>query len=195
MGGTIAPAGALAEGALVERKSLIGFRAACEQMWGKDGLARVASGLAPDVRERTAGFAPLPKWVQVCDLIAWHHALWDGLAARDERVMTEHMHLTVDRGFGLVKRFLLGMATPRTLAPRVAQLWRDEYSSGQLEANFTESNAVELRLRDHPYVGDPLMRLVIAEVYRYVLSLGRVAHVSKAYGVRDHALVVLLRWQ
>jgi hypothetical protein len=40
----------------------------------------------------------------------------------------------------------------------------------------------------------PLMRLVMAEVYRYVVSLTKVKHVSAAHGIRGAALVVVLRW-
>jgi hypothetical protein len=179
----------------VERKSLIGFRAACEQMWGRAGLEGICDRLPTDVRERTAGLRPLPKWNAVTDLIAWHHAVWDGPAGRDEKVMTQHIHATVDQGFGRVKRFLLGISTPTSLAPRVAALWRDEYSTGTLEATFPEERAVHLTLSDHPFVDDPLMRFVISEVFRYVLSMTRVQRVSVAYGVRESSLVSVLRWE
>ena len=109
--------------------------------------------------------------------------------------MTQHIHATVNRGFGRVKRFLLGISTPRTLAPRVAALWRDEYSTGRLAATFPEEQAVQLTLTDHPFVADPLMRWVIAEVSRYVVSLTRVSHVSVSYGVRGSSLMVTLRWE
>ncbi len=109
--------------------------------------------------------------------------------------MRQHIHATVDQGFGRVKRFLLSMSTPRTLAPRVAALWREEYSTGQLEATFPdEERAVHLTLSDHPYVEDPLMRFVMSEVFRYVLSMTRVIRVSAAYGIRASSLEVVLRW-
>ena len=132
------PSVAPLEGAFVERTSLIGFRAACERLWGPAGYSRICEDLPADVRERTAGIRPLPKWNAVDDLIAWHHAVWSGPAGRDETVMRQHIHATVDQGFGRVKRFLLSMSTPRSLAPRVAALWREEYSTGRLEATFPE---------------------------------------------------------
>jgi hypothetical protein len=97
---------------LVERKSLVGFRAASEQTWGAAGLQAVCNGLPAEVRERTAGLRPLPKWNDVADLIAWHHAVWNGPAARDEKAMIRHIHATVEHGFGRVKRFLLSISTP-----------------------------------------------------------------------------------
>ncbi len=192
---SISPSPLTSEVPLVDRKSLIGFRAACEQMWGPAGLASIVDALPPEVRDRTAGTRPLEKWHAVEDLIAWHRAVWNGPAHRDERVFTQHIHATVDKGFGRVKRFLLSVSTPRSLAPRVAALWRDEYSTGRLVATFPEELAVQLTLSDHPYVDDVLMRFVISEVFRYVMSMTRVKKVSVSYGIRDAALVVGLRWE
>ncbi|HEX3597309.1 MAG TPA: hypothetical protein VHU80_19515 [Polyangiaceae bacterium] len=163
-------------------------------MWGADGYQGVAEMLAPDVRERTASMRPLPDWLPLDDLIAWHVAVWNGPAKRNESVFTEHVHKTVDQGFGKVKRLLLSMATPQTLAPRVVALWDDEYSTGYLEAGAIESRSVTLTLHEHPYVQHQLMRMVIAEVYRYVLSLTKAKGVTAVHTVRDATLVVVLRW-
>lgn len=179
---------------MVHRKSLIGFRAACLQMWGEDGYQRVSSELPNHVRERTAGMRPLPDWILLDDLIAWHQAVWDGPARRNERIMTEHVHATVDQGFGRVKRLLLGVSTPHSLAPRVVALWRDEYSTGKLESSSLEARSIHLTLREHPYVDSQLMRFVIAEVFRYVLSLTQARNVTAVHAVRESALVVVLRW-
>jgi hypothetical protein len=186
---------AVVEKPLVDRKSLIGFRTACEQIWGPAGLAAVRDALPADVRERTGGSRPLDKWNAVDDLIAWHRAAWNGPAHRNERAFTPHIHATVDQGFGRVKRFLLSISTPRSLAPRVAALWRDEYSTGHLRATFPEEGVVQLTLTDHPYVDDPLMRFVISEVFRYVMSMTRVRKVSVAHGIRESSLLVTLRWE
>jgi hypothetical protein len=182
------------DAALVHRKSLIGFRTACEQMWGSAGYESLCRDLPADVRERTAGMRPLPDWILLEDLIAWHLAVWNGPAKRDEEIMTQHIHATVDQGFGRVKRFLLSVSTPHTLAPRVVALWRDEYSTGRLEATSLEARSIHLTLRDHAYVEVPLMRFVITEVFRYIVSLTKVKHVSAVPAVRDSALVVVLHW-
>jgi hypothetical protein len=163
-------------------------------MWGATGYQALCEGLPPDVRDRTAGMRPLPDWIPLDDLIAWHITVWNGPAKRDETLMTKHIQLTVDQGFGRVKRILLGMATPQSLAPRVVALWRDEYSTGRLEATTVERQSVQLALRKHPYVEHALMRFVIAEVFRYVLSLTNVDNVTAVHAVRDGSLVVVLRW-
>ena len=163
-------------------------------MWGATGYQSISELLPPDVRERTASMRPLPNWVPLDDLIAWHLAVWNGPAKRNEAVFTEHVRKTVDQGFGRVKRLLLSMATPQTLAPRVVALWSDEYSTGHLEAGSIERGSITLTLHDHPYVQNPLMRGVISEVFRYVVSLTNVDSVSSVHTVRDGALVVVLRW-
>jgi hypothetical protein len=48
---------AVAEKALVDRKSLIGFRAACEQMWGATGLAAIRDALMTMTRVRKVSVA------------------------------------------------------------------------------------------------------------------------------------------
>ncbi len=179
---------------LVQRKSLIAFRVACELMWGPEGYAAVRSSLPPEVTERTAGMRPLPDWVALDDLIAWHMAVWNGPAQRDEKIMTEHIRTTVDQGFGRVRRALLSMSTPKTLAPRTVSLWHEEFSTGRLEASKVEGRSVQLTLSDHPYVEHSLMRSVISEVFRYVVSLTQVENVTVVHAVRDAKLVVILRW-
>jgi hypothetical protein len=194
MSGSVWPSTSLGEGPQVHRKSLVGFRSACEQLWGKAGYESLCRDLPADVRERTAGMRPLPDWSPLEDLIAWHEAVWNGPAKRDETIMAQLIDGSVDHGFGHVKRFLLSVSTPQSLAPRVVALWREEYSTGRLEASLIEPRSVHLTLHDHPYVAIPLMRMVMAEVYRYVVSLTKVKHVTAAHGVRDEALVVVLRW-
>jgi hypothetical protein len=178
----------------VHRKSLVGFRTACERMWGRTAYENLCRDLPADVCERTAGMRPLPDWNPLEDLIAWHVAVWNGPAQRDEKIMAQLIDGSVDHGFGYVKRFLLSISTPHSLAPRVVALWREEFSTGRLEASLLEPRSVRLTLRDHPYVDIPLMRFVMAEVFRYVVSLTKAKGVSASHAVSDSALVVVLRW-
>jgi hypothetical protein len=181
-------------GSLVHRKSLIGFRSACREMWGDAGYEKISLSLPADVRERTAGMRPLPDWIPLEDLIAWHVAVWNGPARRNEKIMNEHVRATIDQGFGRVKRLLLSVSTPHSLAPRVVDLWRDEYSTGHLDTGRLEERSIHLTLHEHPYVLHPLMRSVITEVFRYVLSLTQAEQVSAVHAVRESTLVVVLRW-
>src|SRR5258708_12343639 len=73
---------------LVHRRSLLGFRAACEAMWGAERLVEVTRGLRHEVRDRTAGMLPLPEWLPVDDLIDWHLAVWNGPAPPHQDVFT-----------------------------------------------------------------------------------------------------------
>lgn len=179
---------------LVRRRSLIGFRTATEQMWGDAGIEAIRGELPEATRERTLGLLPLPEWIPLEDLVAWHLAVWTGPAKRDEPTMTRHAQLTVDQGFGRVKRFMISLLTPELLAARVVSLWRDEYSTGTLEALSVEPQSVQLALTQHAYVEIPLMRYIISEVYRYVLSMTRAENVKVTHSVSEGALLVSLRW-
>jgi hypothetical protein len=109
--------------------------------------------------------------------------------------MTQHARLTVDQGFGRVKRFVISLLTPEALAARVVPLWRDEYSTGRLEAVSVDAHSVQLALSDHAYVEIPLMRYIISEVYRYILSMTRAQNVTVTHALRDTSLLVTLRWE
>jgi hypothetical protein len=102
--------------------------------------------------------------------------------------------VVVDQGFGRVKRFVLSMATPHTLIPRVTAMWKEEYSTGTLTAESDDPRSVTLSLREHPYVDNPLMRFVIAEALRHVVSLTKVKNVTENHSVRERALLMALRW-
>lgn len=180
--------------AQVRRKSLIGFRSACEVMWGKSGIEQICKALPDDVRGRSAGLQPLPEWIPLEDLIAWHVAVWNGPAMQDEATMTRHARVTVDQGFGRVKRVVIAALSPQSLAERVAALWSDEYSTGQLRALSIDQRSVQLALSHHPFVEIALMRNVIAEVYRYILGMTRAKNVSVQHTVREASLIVTLRW-
>ena len=182
------------ERSLVRRKSLVGFRIACELIWGPAGYRAVCADLPPDVSERTSGMRPLPDWVVLDDLIAWNVAVWNVVAKRDEKLMTAQIRTAIDQGYGRVKRGLLALSTPRTLVPRVASLWQDEYSTGRLTATAVEGQRMQLTLRDHPYVEHPLMRFVISEAFRYIVSLSQVEDVTAVHEARNSKLVVVLRW-
>ena len=182
-------------GEFVHRKSLIGFRAAVEAMWGAAGVEVTRLALPDDVRERSAGLLPLPEWIPLEDLVAWHVAVWEGPAAKDRDVMLRHARLTVDQGFGRVKRVVVRALSPHGLASRVATMWRDEYSSGRLNARAVDANAVELELSNHGYVNNPLMRLIIVEVYRYVLSMTGVRSLVESHAVEGSSLLIKLTWE
>ena len=63
-------------------------------------------------------------------------------------------------------------------------------------ATSLEERSVQLILSDHPYVDLPLMRYVIAEVFRYVVGMTqRRGRDRVAMPCASASLVVLLRWE
>jgi hypothetical protein len=90
---------------------------------------------------------------------------------------------------------MISLLTPELLAARVVALWRDDYSTGRLETVSIDAHSVQLMLSDHAYVELPLMRYIISEVYRYILSMTRVPNVTVTHAVRDASLLVTLHWE
>jgi len=163
-------------------------------MWSKAGSDEVARALPQEVRERTAGFVPLPEWLPQGDLIAWHIAVWEGPARQNWESMAQFARLTIDQGFGRVRQLMISALTPAMLAQRVGPLWQEEYTTGTLETLRIDARTVQLKLSDHAYVDIPLMRNVISEAYRHILSMTRARNVRVSHEVRGRALLVSLRW-
>jgi hypothetical protein len=87
--------------------------------------------------------------------------------------------------------------TAQYLAKKLAQLETreastSEYSIGTLTATALQPKSVTLVLRDHPYGEHALMRTIIAEAFRYVLSLTRTKQVSSIHLMSQGDLRVVL---
>ncbi len=179
----------------VHRKNVLGFRLACEETWGEEGLQRVIERLPPAIREATAGLVPLDEWIPEDFIIGWCHTVWEGPAQRSEAQFRAYVSLSVKHGFGRVKKLLLGMMAPAHIAPRAPALWNGEHTTGTLEVSVVSSNLMRVRLEDHPYVETPLLRLAVAEAFRCVVSLTRAVDVVETHPARGAPLLVNVRWQ
>jgi hypothetical protein len=179
----------------VHRKNVLGFRLACEERWGPEGLARAVELLPASIREATAGLMPLDEWIPEDFIIAWSQAVWDGPARRNETEYRAYVSLTIKHGFGRVKKLLLGMMAPAQIAPRAPGLWRGEHTTGSLAVEVVGPHHLRCRLSDHPYVDAPLLRLAVAEAFRAVVGLTRAANVVETHPPRGAPLLINIRWQ
>lgn len=179
----------------VQRKNVLGYRLACEEMWGKHGLACVVKLLPDAIREATAGLMPLDEWIPEEFIVAWAQAVWDGPAERNEAVFRAYVSLTIKHGFGRVKKFLLRRMEPTQIVPRAPALWRGEHTTGILHVELVGPHQMSVRLQDHPYVETPLLRLAVAEAFRAVVALTRAANVTETHAPRGAPLLVNLRWE
>ncbi len=179
---------------MVHRKNVVGFRQACEEMWGREGLARVTQALSPAVRDATVGLLPLPEWLPVECMSEWAEAVWLGPAMRDEARYRVYVSKAICLGFGRVKQFLLGMLTPERLMQRTGELWRGEYSTGELRGEIVGPGRCRLVLDHHPYIERTTLRLAVAESFRTSLSLTRAREVTETHPPAGRPLVVTIRW-
>ena len=102
----------------------------------------------------------------------------------------------MDHGFGRVRKFLLGMATPATVGRKAGELWRHDHTHGEIVTRSMSDRSFELRLIDHPYLETPLARSSIAEILRYAMSLANAKDVQGRHRLEDErTLVVHIDWR
>ena len=172
------------------------LRKAVERLWGEVGLAAVSADLAEDTRAAVLQDIPHSEWVPERHLIALNMAIWAGPAARRRDVYQECIELTMALSFGVVRRSLLQLASPRTLLSRSPRLFADDHTHGELEVvSIGERDAV-LRLHDHPFVGIPQARAAFTYSLRCIIALCRVEKATETHGLdSEGALRMRLAWE
>jgi hypothetical protein len=149
--------------------------AAIEHLWGRGALDALRGRL--DLPAEHVLFD------QIASPLSWYPEnlaarigaiVWDDLAARDEAALQRFAEQTIDHGWGRMHSVLVRLATPRILARRAPELWRRDHSHGDVEVVVVDPTTLRLRLSDHPWVRDPVMRRFQARAFRYILSLTRV---------------------
>jgi hypothetical protein len=150
---------------------LHGFREAVVDLWGEEGLRRFAELLPADARVATLDSIVLPfEWVPIAHVVAWHEALWNGLARGDERELTKLVARAIDVGLGRFKSAFFAGITPERLVERAPELWRWQHTHGELSVQVQGASGV-VTLRGHPYVDHPACRRVTAESYRHIVGM------------------------
>jgi len=162
---------------------LHGFRAAVVDLWGQQGLDRVAERLPLAARVATIDGIVLPfEWVAVEHVIAWHDAIWTGPAGADERELARLVARSMELGFGRFRSAFFAGITPERLVERAQELWRYQHTHGQVHI-VVEGTTGTVVLENHPYVGHPCSRRVTAESYRYLVTTTGARDVTAAWGV------------
>ena len=184
---------ALAEPCAAQR-IFVASRAAVVGLYGDGGLREIAERLPPDVRGALIESNLITdKWLPERYIMAWQDAVWNGPTRARTDEFRRYVQRVVDHGFGRVRRMLLNLVTPATLCTRAAELWHDEHTHGEISAR-PEHNVVIVKLRNHPYVGRPVARLVMAESLQYAATLTRAKKVEQVHRVENETLEVRLTW-
>lgn len=172
-----------------------GALAAVRAMWEEEGIARLGGLLEPEVRHALldaivlpVGWYPEPYFESLC------HAVWNGLAARDDALFQSFIHGSIDSVWGRVHRVLMGLATPGLLARRAPELWRHDHSHGELSVELRDRSGT-IRIARYPYIRADLMAHAQAESLRYILSHARVREVRVSHVLQDDVLSVKLDWE
>jgi hypothetical protein len=179
------------------RLLFVAHREAAEQVFGRTGVAKLAERLPEDTRAATIDPLVLTaEWLPERHLVAWQEAAWEGPCARDVDALFEFLHAMMDRGFGRIQKFMLGLIPPGPLFNRGASLWRHDHTHGELTCLLTGERSGVLRLRDHPYTASPLVRRSTAEILRYAGSLTRCKTMRSSHTLdADGTLVIRVEWE
>jgi hypothetical protein len=188
---------ALTSGEPTARRTIFAaFRHAAVDRFGEAGVRAIAERMTPECRAAcidavvlSADFLP-EKYV-----LEWYQAAWEGPALRDRAAYDAFLDRMIDHGFGRVRKFLLGIATPELIARKSAELWRHDHTHGELTHRMLGGTTFVLCLRDHPYLSTPLARSSIAEIYRHCTSLCRVSNVRASHRLEGEVLEVRIEWQ
>jgi hypothetical protein len=154
------------------------------------------TSLDPEVAARTVGPEFLPiVWYPTVDIIAWHHAVYEGPARRDERAFAESVALGLDISTGLVRRAFMRLLTPQTLADKAAELWSTFHTHGELLIESRTDTSARIAIRHHPFVDDALSRKVVAIMSRHMLARSRARNVRETHELRvPGEMIVQVTW-
>jgi hypothetical protein len=144
------------------------------ELFGEDGLRRIASHLPSEVRAAIVDVPPLAlAWYPTTHIMAWWEAVLAGPAGGDDRLFDAVIARASDLGFGRVRKTLLSFVGPDGLVSRAAELWRHDHTHGVLEIVERWPTGVRAVLRNHPFTTTPIGRRGVAEVSRRILCLAR----------------------
>lgn len=161
---------------------LHGLRTAVLDLWGPQGLEGVAEQLPVSSRLATIDGIVLPfEWLPVEHVIAWHDAMWNGPACRDERELARLVARSIELGLGRFKSAFFTGITPERLVERAQEMWRYQHTHGEVQITV-EGTSGTVVLRSHPFVDHACSRRVVAESYRHIVTTTGARDVTAAWG-------------
>lgn len=135
------------------------------------------------------------EWLSIDHLERFCELAWEGPLGGNLALLRTWTDRMIDHGFGRVRRLLLTIATPAGLVRRAGELWRDEHTDGRLIAYSTSPKSAIATLHEHDFIGNPLMRQLVAETFRYSLELAGARGAQEAHHAHANGtLVVNLTW-
>ena len=169
-------------------------RDALREQWGNAGVRDTAERVPQRVRDDI--LHDRGTWVSERSFIAFHIAIFEGVAGHDRETYNRIIRRTTEMSFGVVRKLLVSMASPRRIFESGPAIWKADHTHGVLECRLHESgHRGVLALRDSPFTESPHARAGLAENLRYVLELSGAKGAIETHGpAGPGVLEIKVRW-
>ena len=192
-----------AKEALQRRIYVPALKRAAVLLWGDDGLNAIAGACGDDAREEFFRTVSADEWVGCRHVIEWCLRAFEGPCKRDRNKMAEYVDRAYDFSYGVVRKFIVRLADPASIVPRLPAFWKQDHSEGELASEVDASGkGCTIRVTGTPYVDLVHSRAGMAETYRYGFSQTRAKKVTESHALEratgkqeKPVLVIKLRWQ
>jgi hypothetical protein len=192
-----------AKEALQRRIYVPALKRAAVLLWGDDGLNAIAGACGDDARAEFFRTVSADEWVPCRHVIEWCLRAFEGPCRRDRNKMAEYVDRAYDFSYGVVRKFIVRLADPTSIVPRLPAFWKQDHSEGELSSEIDAAGkGCIIRVTGSPYVAIVHSRAGMAETYRYGFSQTRAKEVTESHALERGAgkqgsdvLVIKLRWQ
>src|SRR5690606_6138914 len=105
--------GGMSDEPCARRTIFTAFRRAAVDLWGEAGLQQIGDAMTEEARRRCIDSIVIEEeMLPERFVLEWYEHAWAGPARRDRDAYDRFLDRMMDHGFGRVRKFLLGMATP-----------------------------------------------------------------------------------
>jgi hypothetical protein len=173
----------------------LAHRSAVFATWGESAWDDVVRRLSDEARADllTRPIAPI-DWVPERHMMNLSETVFAELCGSDLDAHRRFVGTFMAHGFGRIRRFFLGLASPEALLARAPAFWEHDHTHGALTVTVGRGEARAV-LRDHAYVTTALSRETAAESFRVALSGTRARDVTATHRLTDDAaLEVNFTW-
>jgi serine/threonine-protein kinase len=183
------------------------LKKAAVMLWGDDGLNDIAAALENDARSEFFRAAAVDEWIECRHVIEWCLRTFEGPCRRDRNKMAEYLDRAYDLSYGVIRKFVVRLADPASIVPRLPGFWKQDFNSGELEATLDPPvdgahRGCTIRIWGNPYVNLVHTRAGQAEIYRYGFSQSRSKDVTESHNLEkgkgpkgEDVLVIRLKWK
>ena len=175
---------------------LVAFHAAVMRTYGEAGWTSVVENLGADARADLlpGGLLRGAGWVAEKHMMELASAIHEGPCDGDDGSYRRLLAVTIDQGFGRIRKLFVQLASPAMLLTRAPELWKHDHSHGSLKLEHEEGMAI-ITIEHPVLVSTRLGALTAAEMFRYIVTLTRVQSVTEQHVQRRaNVLDITIHW-